>query len=407
MCPEFNYTAKDKMGKILSGIRSAESPLTIARELKTEGYHIEKINKVSDMEVEEKNKGQKLNYFKRITLSELIIFTDQFKIMIKSGIPIIESLQIIGEQTENLVIKKIIYNIQQHIEKGGGLSEALAKYPEFFPGLYCQLISAGERIGSLETVLDDLASHYKEHLKLKKEITGALYYPLIVLITALIAVVFLITFVVPGFVEIFNELNGNLPLPTKLVIKISNLLKNNIITISIISIITFISVFILSKTEKFRAYYQMFVFKIPFIGKVKKYSIIIRFSSTLSLLLENGLNLLDSLFITENIINNVVIKEIITDARFRVREGKQLSEIFYESNCFPLIMTKMMKAGEEAGALPDMLDAVSEFYENKLKESLETGITMIEPILIISMAFVVGFIAISVILPMFNMYSIF
>jgi type IV pilus assembly protein PilC len=407
MCPLFDYIAENKAGEVLNGRRRADTPLKIAQELKNEGYYIKTIKKINNAENNNKTVRTKKIFTRKLKLADLIIFTEQFKVMIKSGIPLLESLQIIKDQVEKQRLKNIIEYIHQHVEKGGSLSEGLEEYPELFPKLYCQLIRAGEKVGILETVLEDLALHYKTQHRFKKEVKGALYYPLIVMITAVVAIVFIVTYVVPGFVDIFNQLETQLPLTTQIVLSISIYLKNNILKILLIIILQSFLIITFFKTNKGKYYYDRVILKVPFIGKIKNRSIVIRLCSTLSLLLANGLNLLEALAIVEKVMNNTLIKQIITKARVQVREGKYLSEVFYKSDKFPGLMLKMLKAGERAGALPEMLQTVSEYYEEEVKKALETGVSMIEPVLIIVLALVVGFIAVSVILPMFNMYSVF
>ena len=406
MSPQFNYTATNKSGKTISGKTNAETPLDIAQQLKKQGYYIKEITKAGKPGIKKRIGNKIFKSTEKTGLSDLIVFTEQFRVMINAGIPLIESLQIISEQINNEKFKDVIQNIEEHIEKGGSLSEGLSKYPDHFPGLYCKLIEAGEKIGGLERILADLALHYKNQLKFRNKLKGALYYPLIVIAAATVSIIFLITFVVPGFVEIFASFDAELPFATRLILNLGNFSKNNIgyIFITTISLIFLLIKFY--KSDRGKRFWDRLIFKIPFIGKIQQHSIVIRFSSTVSLLLNNGLNMSETLVLMEKIIENIIIKQMIVKARVSIREGKQLSEVIKENYIFPVMMVKMMKAGEEAGALPEMLEEVSAYFEDELHKSLETAITMIEPVLIIGLALVVGFIALSVILPMFNMYSI-
>lgn len=406
MSPYFKYTAEDSKGRYIVEHGRADAPIEIAKKLRKKGYHMRSIKEIDGLS-SDNTESKKIFNKKNVKLNDLLIFSEQFSVMLRSGIPIIEALTIIGEQIENKKFADIIVKLKQDVEKGSSLSETMALYPKVFPYFYCQMVRVGEKAGILDDILSDLTEYYRWQSNITKKIKSSLYYPLLVLITAFLAIIMLLIKVIPSFVEIFSSFNAGLPLPTRIVIFVSQFIQNYYLYfLGSIVILIIIAKYYLRK-EKGREKFDNLSLSIPYFGKIKKLLIIWRFSKMMSLLIKNGISLLDSLDMMEDIVSNKVVKSLINNVQIEVREGAEFSKALNRTNFFPLIMIKMTKTGEKAGLLDEMLGEAANYLKDQLERRIKNLVTLIEPVLIIGLAFIVGFIAVSVILPMFNMYSLF
>ncbi len=406
MCPVFKYQAKNKQGNSVNGSISSDNKSQVVNQLRDQGYFVVNIKEV-------KEKGFSLNVDlgslrkKKVTTSDLAIFSRQFHVMVNAGIPLIESLVIIKEQTDHPTIEKVVTEMIDEIEKGESLSGAMEKFPEVFPRLFTQLIKAGEVGGVLDTVLQRLADHYKRQSEINNQIRSAMYYPLTILVVAIVSIFFLMTFVVPNLISIFADLNSTLPLPTRILIFFSDLFQNFwwlIIAVVVFGILGFFS-YVRTKTG--REHFDRFILKVPVFGPMRRKIEISRFSHTLGVLLSSGVTLLDALAIVDDVVGNKVISDVLIDARTRLREGIALSEPLKKSEEFPPMVIQMISVGEETGQLDEMLDRLADFYDSEVQAAIDGSISLIEPVMIVMLAVIVGFIAISIVMPMFDMYTAF
>lgn len=406
MAPYFKYVAKNSKGEEIEKIVKSETPIAIAKKVKSKGYHITEIKKTESIESKKENK----NYFlikKKIDKSELLLFTEQFSVMIGSGLTIVESLLILQDQIKNKHFKKSIKKISQNIEKGSSLSESVKQEKSIFPYFYQQMVKIGEMAGVLPKILKDLSLYYKWQLDIRKKILSSLYYPMLLLGATFVTIIFLLTYVIPSFEDIFQTFNAQLPYPTRVILFLSKNIKKNFIYIILFLIVFILLIRLYFNTDNGSHIRDKLILKLPFISKIKKYIILWRFSNMLNLLIKNGLSLLESLIIVEKITKNRVIKKMIHTIQINIREGQDLSTALSESNFFPKIMIKMINTGEKTGRLEEMLKELSNFFHNKLNDYVKKTVTVLEPILVILMAAIIAFISISVLLPMFNMYSLF
>lgn len=407
MAPYFKYTAKNKKGDHIEKIVKSENPIAIAKKVKNNGYHITEIKKTENDKLKEKKKKILLFKRKKVDKSELTLFTEQFAVMINSGLSIVESLVILEDQIKNKNFKKSIKSIGQNIEKGSSLSEAIINENSIFPYFYQQMVKIGEMAGVLPKILKELSLYYKWQLELRKKIISSLYYPMLLLGATILTIILLLTYVIPSFEEIFKTFDTQLPYPTRMILFISkNIQSYFFYFIFVIFLFSFLTKFYFN-TNKGAYRRDKLVLKLPFFAKLKKYILLWRFTNMLNLLVKNGLSLLDSLIIIEKITKNKVMKKIIHTIQINIREGQNLSIALKESKFFPKIMIKMINTGEKTGRLEEMLKELSSFFHNKLNETVKKTVTILEPVLIIFMAAIIAFISISILLPMFNMYSLF
>ena len=403
MAPSFQYEARTREGKKITGTKEADNTSDVAKNLKEKGYYILDISKKQ----EKKDISEYLSFSKRVKLKDLAIFSQQFSAIINAGISLVDALNIIGEQMEHPRLKEALEQIQQDVETGNSLAEAASRHPDVFPNLYVQLLKAGETGGVLDQVLQNLADHYERQEKLKSMVKSALYYPLAIVGVAALVVVFLVAVVVPTFVEMFADFGAQLPLPTRILLAVSGFIQSYWWLIIIILALVIYGFSKYKKTPKGKERLDKFILKIPVVGSMMKKIYISRFASTLAMMLQSGVDLLSSLALVEDVVGNKVFADILTDARIQVREGVNMSEPLIKSDFFPPMVTQMIQVGEETGDIDHMLTKISDFYDDEVENSVDGVVSLIEPVMIVALAVVVGSIVISIILPMFDMFGQF
>ncbi|MGP3777663.1 type II secretion system F family protein [Halanaerobium saccharolyticum] len=402
MASLFEYEAKDRNGNKVTGELEADNKTAIATQLKEKGYYITNIS----VKKQSKDVSEIINFTNSVSTKELSVFSQQFATMIDSGISLVDSLQIMYDQMDNKFFRKSVEEILEDVETGVSLANAMQKHVKIFPTLYIELIRAGEAGGVLDVVLNKLADHYERQSKLNSMVKSALYYPLTILTVAILVVTFLVVKVVPQFVGMFSSLGANLPLVTRILLAISDFIRAYWWAILLFIVLM---IFIFSRyrqTENGRLKTDKLILKIPVFGDMMQKIYLSRFSSTLSILVDSGVGLLESLSIVENVINNKVYSDALTMVRVQVREGMSLAaELDRYPKLFSLMVIQMTRVGEETGALPKMMVKISDFYDSEVETSVDGVITLIEPAMIVILAVVVGFVAVSIITPMFDMFQ--
>lgn len=403
MPPVYEYEAVSRGGERISGRIEAERSSTVARQLKESGFYITSIKEVQ----EKKELGNLFQSTGRVKTRDLTIFSHQFAAMIDAGISLIDALNILYEETEHPKLKEVIRQIQEDIETGSGLSDAMAKHPKVFPELYCQLVRAGETGGVLNTVLNQLAEHYERQDEINGKVKSALYYPITILVVAVLVVIFLVVKIVPTFVGMFASFGSDLPLPTRILIGLSDFLQRYWWVLFLIVGGLVAAFYAYRKTPDGEYQLDKLLLKIPVIGNMMRKVFLSRFASTLAILLGSGVDLITSLSIVEDVVGNKVYANALVEARGQVREGISFSRPLADSPEFPSMVVQMVKIGEESGNLEMMLRKISTFYDREVENAVEGSISLIEPVMIVFLAGVVGFIVISIVLPMFEMYQQF
>jgi type IV pilus assembly protein PilC len=403
MATQFEYTAKNKNGETVKGEIEADDKSTIASQLRSKGYYV--------TEIKEKKAARDVKEIfdiqKKVRLKDLAIFSQQFAAMIDAGISLVDSLNILAKQTEHSHLKKVITKVQEDVETGISLADAFAKHKKVFPELYIQLVKAGESGGVLDTILNKLADHFDRQDELNSMVKAAMYYPIAILLVGIAVVVFLVLQVVPQFVGMFADFGTELPLPTRMLLGLSAFMQAYWWMILLGAILASFLFLRYRKTPKGKERLDRLMLKLPVLGPMMRKVYVSRFSSTLAILLDSGVDLLSSLKIVEDVVGNKVFSDILTDARVRVREGSTLSEPLKESGEYPPMLVQMLSVGEETGAVGDMLNKVSKFYDRQVEAAVDGAISLIEPIMIVLLAVMVGFVAISIVTPMFDMFQQF
>jgi type IV pilus assembly protein PilC len=343
----------------------------------------------------------------RVKKKSLAIFTRQMATMIDAGLPLVQSLDILAQQEEDETFQGIIRTVKNEVESGATLAAALQKHPRVFDDMYVNLVVAAEEAGTLDVILSRLATHIEKMEELKKKIKSALVYPAMIVAVAVGITIVLMVFVVPVFEKLFAGIGQTLPLPTRIVIGISNIFKSYLpITIAIVVIIV-IALRKYYKSEQGKMRIDDFTLKLPIFGELLRKVAIARFSRTLGTLVSSGVPILEALNIVAGAAGNKVVEAAILKGRTSISEGQTISEPLAQSGVFPVMVTQMISVGETTGSLELMLNKVADFYESEVDMAVATLSSMLEPVLMIFLGVVVGGLVISMYLPIFKMASAF
>lgn len=392
--PVFQYIAKERKGSSLSGLLEAASETEAAGLL-----HKKDLIVISIRPVRKKNVNLK---GKKVKLDDLVIFSRQLATMIDAGIPLVQSLQILSEQIENLNFRSIISIICRDIESGVNFCDALAKHPAVFSELFINMTRAGEISGKLDEVLDRLATYLEKAASLTRKIRSSLVYPAVVVTMAIAITVFLLIKVVPTFKNIFDTLGGQLPLPTQILIGISNLLRRYFLIF--IAILFGISFFLKKyiNTEKGRYNFDRLKLKLPVLGALFCKVALAKFSRTFSTLVKSGVAALNALDIVAKTSGNKIVEEVISKTRNSVRDGEPIALTLSKSPIFPPMVCRMIGVGEQTGQLEKMLSKIADFYDEQVDAAVSGLTSMIEPMVIAFLGIVIGGIVISLFMPIFK-----
>jgi type IV pilus assembly protein PilC len=345
--------------------------------------------------------------FKKIKPKSLQIFARQLATMIEAGVSVVAALVTLEEQTDDKYLQGVIGDVRSDVESGVILSKALARHPKIFNRLFVSMVQAGESSGTLDTVLDRVAMQIEKETQIKRRVKGALIYPAVVLSFASLVLTFMLLFIVPVFVKVFDQLNGQLPKPTQLVMGASNILRGYWFIIFPAIGLTIYGLRKLKQTEEGRRRWDTFKLKVPMkIGDVVQKVALARFSRTLSTLVAAGVDIISALEITGGTAGNWVLEAALIRVRDQVHEGVPISEPLAVDPIFPPMVSQMVKIGEETGEMDKMLSKVADFYEDEVDASIQSLTSIIEPILMIGVGAMVGTIVISMYLPMFKLLTL-
>lgn len=356
---------------------------------------------------EKAKKGRIFSLGGKIKDKDIVVFTRQFSTMINAGLPLVQALEILSTQVENRNFGKTIAQIKTDVESGLTYADALKKHPKVFSELYVNMVAAGEAGGVLDTILNRLAAYIEKAMKLKKKVKGAMVYPAVVTAVAILVIVIIMVFVVPTFSKMFVQLGGTLPLPTRMVIGLSNFIAGigGLITlIAIIAAIVFIIQF--RKAEKGKRISDAILLKIPIFGTLLRKVAVAKFTRTLGTLVSSGVPILDCLEITAKTSGNKVVEYSILDVRKEVVGGKTLADPIKKAKVFPPMVTHMVAVGESTGALDAMLSKIADFYDDEVDAAVSNLTAMMEPVLMIFLGTTVGFIVIAMYLPIFKLITL-
>ena len=343
----------------------------------------------------------------KVKKKSLAIFTRQLATMIDAGLPLVQSLEILSQQEEDETFQEIISTIKNEVEGGATLAAALQKHPKVFDDMYVNLVVAAEEAGTLDVILSRLATHIEKMEELKKKIKSALVYPVMIVTVAIGVTIILMVFVVPVFEKLFAGIGSTLPMPTRVVIAVSNIFKSYLPIVIAIVIILVIVGQRYYKTENGKRRIDDLTLKLPIFGELLRKVAIARFARTLGTLVSSGVPILESLNIVAGAAGNKVVEEAILKGRISISEGQSISEPLSQSGVFPMMVTQMISVGETTGSLELMLNKVADFYESEVDTAVATLSSMLEPVLMIFLGVIVGGVVIAMYLPIFKMGSAF
>ena len=396
--PTFEWKGRDRAGRAQGGVLVADSKEAVLAVLRRQ--------QMVPITVKEKGKEIALPRFRKgIDDKTLAVFTRQFSVMIDAGLPLVQCLQILGEQQEHKAFQRIIMQVREDVESGSSLASALAKHPSAFNDLYVNMVAAGEAGGILDTILQRLAVYIEKAARLKAQVKSAMIYPITVIAIAAIVVYIILWKVIPVFATLFASLDADLPLPTRIVVALSYFIGRFwwLVFLAVAAIIVAISRYY--KTPQGKLVIDRLLLKAPVLGVVLRKIAVARFCRTLGTLMSAGVPLLESLDITARTSGNAVIEQAIMAVRKQVEEGKTLSEPLGATQQFPPMVVHMISVGETTGALDTMLGKIAEFYEEEVDIAVAGMMKLIEPVMIFVLGVVIGGIVISMYLPMFDLIS--
>jgi len=396
--PVYKWVAETRKGKILKGELEVADERIARLQLKRRNLTVRKIKP------KPKDLFENVSFMQpKVTKKDLVIFTRQFSTMIDAGLPLVQGLTILAEQTENRTFKNILKEVVRDVGAGASLAESLGKHPKVFDGLYVNLIAAGELGGILDTILQRLATYIEKLEKLKGQIKSAMTYPIVVVAIAIIVIAVILVFVIPVFEEMFADFGSALPVPTQIVVNLSRFMKGNIHYV-IGGLVLFLFLFKKYRnTIGGRKRMDILALKLPIFGPLIKKFAVARFTRTLGTMISSGVPILAALDIVAKTSGNVVLEEIIYEVRASIAEGQTIAEPLSENDIFPRMVVQMISVGETTGALDAMLEKIADFYDDEVDAAVDALTSMLEPLLMVFLGGSIGGLVIAMYLPIFKM----
>lgn len=396
----YKYKASKRDGEKIAGKLEAESKEEVIQMIRQNKYY-----PISVKEIVLEKEIELPSFFDRVSSKELSIMCRQFYTLLNAGSNILNTVNILRLQAENKPLKKSLDGLYEDIQKGFTVSDSMRKYPKVFPFLLTNMVESGEETGNLTRILHKMTDHYEKEHKLAAKIKGAMVYPIILSLACVAVVMFLMTFILPTFVTMFEGSSVELPTITKVLLAMSSGFRDYWYIILGVILLVIISVVYYSKTEFGETIIESIKLNFPGYKKLNMKIITSRFSQNMSIAMYSGITLIDSIEIVSKLVGNKYIQKKLMKAREDVVKGITLSEAIDDMRFFPPMLVSMVKIGEESGSLDELLEKTAEFYEREVEEGLSKMVTLIEPIMILVMGGIVAFIVLAIALPMFDMYS--
>lgn len=395
--PVWNYTARTLTGELQSGSIDLPTHDDVVNHLRK--------NRMIVVKVQQAPKEIKLSFGKGISTRDIVIFTRQFATMINSGLPLVQALDILAEQSENPALKEVTKQVVYDVESGHTLADALRKHPKAFTELYVNMVAAGEAGGILDTILLRLATFMEKNDALVRKVKGAMIYPGVIFSVAGMAIVILLVFVIPVFQDMFAGIGQQLPLPTRVVIGASNLLKGFWWAIGGGLAALFFGIRKYYSTPQGKLNLDKLMLQAPVLGDLIRKSAVSRFTRTLGTLIASGVSILDGLEITAKTAGNRVIHDAVMESRSSIAGGETIAAPLQKSKVFPPMVISMIAVGEQTGGLDEMLTKIADFYDEEVDAAVEALLSLMEPVMIVVLGVVVGGMIIAMYLPIFNMIN--
>ncbi len=394
----YKWVAETRKGKILKGELEADNEKIALLQLRRRNLIVKKIKP------KPKDLFESISFMQpKVTKKDLVIFTRQFSTMLDAGLPLVQGLTILYEQTENKTFKNVLKQVVNDVEGGSSLGEALGKHPKVFDNLFVNLVTAGEVGGILDSIFQRLANYIEKAEKLKSQVKGAMAYPIIIMSIAILVIGVILIFVIPVFENMFADLGSALPVPTQIVVNMSKFLKGNIIYLmgAILLICFLFKKYRDSKAGRKKI--DALLLKLPVIGLVLKKVAIARFTRTLGTMISSGVSILEALDIVAKTSGNVILEEVILEIRGSIAGGQTIAEPLSGSDIFPGMVVQMISVGEATGALDTMLEKIADFYEDEVDTSVAAMTSMLEPIFMVFLGGAIGGLLVAMYLPIFKM----
>jgi type IV pilus assembly protein PilC len=401
MPTSYQYKVRDRAGNLVSGQLIGDSEGLVMTKLREMG--------MTPIEVKKANAGLKMEINLRpghVKLKDLAVFSRQFATMVNSGLPILRALSILSDQTANKELQKVLVQVRLDVEQGASLSGAMERHPKAFKDLYVAMIKAGETGGVLDNVLLRLADNIEKEVELRRKVKSAMTYPVVVVALVMLILSAMLLFVVPQFESIYAQLGGDLPLPTRILLSLSNAVRTYWYVFLLLILGTAFALRRYKKTDRGRAQLDAVKLKIPVFGGLFHKTALARFSGTLGMLLRSGVPILQALEIVADTVNNKVISKAVGDVQEAVRQGESMAKPLSKHRVFPPMVVQMLAVGEETGAVDTMLDKVAEFYNSEVSASVDALTSLIEPLMIAIIGGAVGAAVIALYMPMFNIIKL-
>jgi type IV pilus assembly protein PilC len=403
MTTTFQYTVRDRAGKLVKGTITAENQTMVMQRLKAGGY--------APVSITQANSGMKKEitipgFGKKVKLKDLSVMARQFATMVNSGLSLLRTLTILSEQTTNAELARVLGVVRNEVETGTALSAALAKHPRVFPPIMINMVRAGEVGGFLDSVMMQLAANFESEVKLRGKVKSAMTYPVVVLCISVVAVIGMLLFIVPVFKKLFLQLGGKLPLPTQILVDLSSGLKF-ILPLGIVGAVVFMVLWGKYKhTAQVRNVVDPLKLKMPVFGKLFQQIAISRFTRNLGTMMHSGVPILQSLDIVADTTGNIVVGRVVRDVQDSVRTGEALTAPLSKHPVIPPMVVQMMTVGEETGALDTMLHKISEFYDQEVEATTESLTALIEPLMIAFLGGIIGSMIVALYMPIFKIFTL-
>ena len=402
--PVFEYVAIDKVGKSRKGIIDADSARAARQKLRSDGIYPTRLEETQADEISERPSRLQFGLpLQRVRKAELVSTTRQLATLLSAGLPLVSALGGVLEQVKRPALRKVLSQVRERVKEGMSLANALMEHPAVFPSLYTAMINAGETSGTLELVVERLADFGEQQLALQRKIRSTLAYPLLMLVVGVGVVVFLMAYVIPRVTQIFVEMKQELPLPTTILIGVSDLFHRYWPLAILVVVGCFFAARHYVRTDAGRRRYDRMLLKLPVVGVMVEKVAIARITRTLGTLLHNGVPLLSSMEIVRSLVSNVVLRQALEEARQEISEGASITAPLARGGVFPSSAIQMISVGEQSGNLEGMLFKVAETFDSEVETSVTTFTSLLGPLMILFLAFFVGFVVLAVLLPIFEM----
>ncbi|MFC0187369.1 type II secretion system F family protein [Fictibacillus aquaticus] len=397
---QFSYVGRDKSGKKRTGSILGLSKREAVLKLKEKGIAVSEVK-----EVQTSLLNKEISIGNRVKSQQFVIFLRQFATLLRAGVSVVDSTHILSGQTESKALRNVLGDVEEELRQGNPLSQAFAKHRSIFPPIVVNMTAAGEMSGGLDDTLDQLATFFEKQHYTKQKIVSAMMYPTIVGFVAIFVVIFLLAKVVPSFAGMLEDAGGELPPITQFVLGASDFVQGYWWIFLLGSFLFYAGILVMKKNPSSKYYLDYAILKLPIFGKILQKSAIARMTRTLSSLFSSSVPILQALSIVEKIVENEVVAKVLRQSKDALETGQRLTEPMKAHWIFPPLVTQMIAIGEETGSLDEMLSKVAEFYEKEVESATDRLKSMIEPLMIVFLASIVGTIVIAIIVPMFKIYD--